>query len=60
MRFNSVSLAERKRRRKEPHRWFAWYLVRVDSTTKVWLTTVMRRDVAVGLDETIWAYKEIE
>ena len=47
----------------EWHKWFAWYPVKLDDTTKVWLCTVQRKGTSEqayegGLDWT-FIYKEV-
>jgi len=60
VRLRWLSTDEKKKRRSTPHRWFAWFPVRVDETTKVWLAFVMRRDVAPLVYQCTWAYKQVE
>jgi len=65
MRWRCRKIGARDRAIKMWHKWFAWYPVRVPSTTgkkRVWLETVMRRGVEWqtsmdwGWD---WFYKDV-
>lgn len=43
----------------KPHRWFAWFPVRVDSGEVVWLETVERVDRDTLHDLISWKYRRV-
>lgn len=50
---------ERHAARKEWHRWFAWYPVRVAQRDCRWLEYVARRDAAEYL-QPLWEYRALD